>query len=158
MNRKRANILLNCLLIAGAGTLCTRCAAQSADPQTVQSSSAQSVSTSTSSQALDPENGIFVDHQSIGDEPSNTIGKQFLKHLASDQKAIWTSPTHLRWSDGAWLFPLAAVTAGFFATDRAVAPVLSTDQNKLNRYVKVSDYGVYSLIGAGGGMYLWSKI
>jgi hypothetical protein len=158
MNRKRANILLNCFLIAGASALCTRCAAQSLDSQTVQTSSAGSLSTSTSSQAVDPDNGILVDHQSAGDEPRNTIGTQFLKHLASDQKAIWTSPSHLRWSDGAWLFPLAAVTAGFLATDRAVPPALSKDPNKLNRYVKVSDYGVYSLIGAGGGMYLWSKI
>src|ERR1700747_1026301 len=119
MNRKRANILLSCFLIAGASALCTRCAAQSLDSQTVQSSSAGSLSTTTSSQVVDPDNGILVDHQSVGavgDEPRNTIGTQFLKNLASDQKAIWTSPSHLRWSDGAWLFPLAAVTAGFFAT------------------------------------------
>ena len=158
MNRKRANILFNCLLIAGASALCTRCAAQSPDSPTVQSSSAGTISTSTSSPALDPENGALVGHPSAADEPSNTVGTQFFKHLASDQKAIWTSPSHLRWSDGAWLFPLAAVTAGFFATDRAVPPALPTDQNKLNRYTSLSNYGVYSLIGAGGGLYLWSKL
>jgi hypothetical protein len=86
------------------------------------------------------------------------LGMSLLKNIALDQKAIWTSPTHLRWADGAWFFPLAAATAGFFATDRAVPPALSTDPNKLNRYVKVSDYGLYSMIGAGGGLYLWSKV
>jgi Capsule assembly protein Wzi/PAP2 superfamily len=56
------------------------------------------------------------------------------------------------------LFPLAAVTGGFFATDRAVPPALSTDPKKLNRYSNFSSYGVYSLVGAGGGLYLWSKL
>jgi Capsule assembly protein Wzi/PAP2 superfamily len=91
-------------------------------------------------------------------ENHNALGVPFLKNLVSDQKGIWTSPAHLRWSDASWLFPLAAATGGFFATDRAVPPALSTDPNKLNRYVKVSDYGVYSMIGAGGGLYLWSKL
>ncbi len=86
------------------------------------------------------------------------LGLSLLKNIALDQKTIWTSPAHLRWADGSWLFPLAAVTGGFFATDRAVPPALSTDPNKLNRYTKLSDYGAYSLIGAGGGLYLWSKL
>jgi hypothetical protein len=53
---------------------------------------------------------------------------------------------------------LAAATAGFLATDRAVPPALSTDPKKLNWYVKVSDYGLYSEIGAGGGLYIWGKL
>jgi membrane-associated phospholipid phosphatase len=112
----------------------------------------------TKPQAADQPYGEKKDsgQQTVAD--SNAIGVSFLKNLVSDQKAIWTSPSHLRWADGNWLFPLAAATAGFFATDRAVPPALSTDPNKLNRYVKVSDYGVYSLIGAGGGLYLWSKL
>jgi membrane-associated phospholipid phosphatase len=91
-------------------------------------------------------------------ENTNAIGVSLLKNLLSDQKAIWTSPGHLRWADGTWLFPLAAATAGFFATDRAVPPALSTDQNKLNRYTSFSNYGVYSLVGAGGGLYIWGKL
>jgi membrane-associated phospholipid phosphatase len=89
---------------------------------------------------------------------SNSLGVPFLKNLASDQKSIWTSPIRLRWADGVWLFPLAAVTGGFFATDRAVPPALSGDPKKLNHYSNFSNYGVYSLVGAGGGLYLWSKL
>jgi membrane-associated phospholipid phosphatase len=88
---------------------------------------------------------------------SNSVGVPFLKNLASDQKSIWTSPIRLRWADGTWLFPLAAVTGGFFATDRAVPPALSGDPKKLNHYSNFSNYGVYSLVGAGGGLFLWSK-
>jgi membrane-associated phospholipid phosphatase len=89
---------------------------------------------------------------------SNSLGVPFLKNLVSDQKSIWTSPSRLRWADGTWLFPLAAVTGGFLATDRAVPPALSTDPKKLNRYSNFSSYGVYFLVGAGGGLYVWSKL
>ncbi len=36
-------------------------------------------------------------------DTDNTLGIRFIKHLASDQKAIWTSPFHLRWGDTTWL-------------------------------------------------------
>jgi len=88
----------------------------------------------------------------------NTLGAAFVRNLLSDQKAIWTSPIHLRWADGTWLFPLTAATTGFFATDRAVSPALSTKPSTLREYRNFSNYGLYSLVGAGGGLYLWSKI
>jgi hypothetical protein len=158
MRRKRANILLNCLLIAGVNMLCTRCYAQTPEYQPGQSSSIEAPGNNAGSQTSDSENGKVIDQQSPPGEVGNPLGIEFLKHLVVDQKAIWTSPRHLHWADGTWLFPLAAATAGFFATDRAVPPALSTDPKKLNRYVKVSDYGLYSMIGAGGGLYIWSKI
>jgi membrane-associated phospholipid phosphatase len=89
---------------------------------------------------------------------TNALGMPLLKNILSDQKAIWTSPPHLRWADGSWLFPLAALTGGLFATDRAVPPALSSDPLRLSRYNSISNYGLYSLIGAGGGLYLWGKI
>jgi membrane-associated phospholipid phosphatase len=92
------------------------------------------------------------------DSSNVSLGVPLLKNLVSDQKAIWTSPFHLRWADGSWLFPLAAATGGFFATDRAVPPAISTNPKTVNRYVSFSNYGLYSFIGAGGGLYVWSKI
>jgi membrane-associated phospholipid phosphatase len=91
-------------------------------------------------------------------EPSNSLGAPFLKNLLSDQKAIWTSPARLRWADGSWLFPVLAATAGFLATDRAVPPALSTNPIKLNRYSNFSNYGLYSMIGASGGLYVWGRV
>src|SRR4029077_11922849 len=82
------------------------------------------------------------------------IGLSLLKNLALYQNAIWPSRARLRWADGSWLFPLAAATAGFFSTDRTVPAALSSDVNHLNRYTKISDYGVYSLMGAGGGLFV----
>ncbi len=97
--------------------------------------------------------GVSKDPTWQGNDDSYTLGVTFLKNLVADQKNIWISPAHLHWADGSWLFPFAAVTAGFFATDRAVPPALSTNTASLNRYVTISNYGLYSMIGAGGGLF-----
>src|ERR1700674_2159809 len=159
MNRKRAKILVNCLLIVAAQTLCTICVAQTADPQASKSASpGETTDADTRSETPDRANGEKEDSDRQPVTGNVALGVPLLKNLVSDQKAIWTSPTRLRWADGTWLFPLAAVTGGFLATDRSVPPALSSDPKKLNRYTSFSNYGVYSLVGAGGGLYLWSKL
>ena len=159
MRRERANILLNCCLLAAAQTVGTICAAQTLGSQVSGSvSTNESAGITTKQQATDGANENTKDSEQNSIAQSTTLGVPLFKNVWSDQKAIWTSPTHLRWADGTWLFPLAAATAGFFASDRAVPPALSSDPNKLNRDVKISDYGLYSLIGAGGGLYIWSKV
>lgn len=96
-------------------------------------------------------------HDWVVDHP-NALGLSLLKNILSDQQVIWTSPAHLRWTDGAWLFPLTVVTAGLFATDRSAVKSLSSDPTKLSRYVSVSNDGLYTMVGAAGGLYLLSKI
>lgn len=88
----------------------------------------------------------------------NAVGIQFIRNLASDQKAIWTSPFHLKWDDATWLLPLGEVTAGFLATDRATARAISNNPTTINHYRSFSNYGVGSLIAAGGGMYVWGRV
>lgn len=155
MNRVGATILLNCFLYTLAQTFCGTCVAQ-----TVDRSSAQPAPQTGQNSLPDqqPDTSATPAAQDISADHDNTLGVSFLKHLVSDQESIWTSPAHLHWSDGTWLFPLTAATAGFFASDRAVPPALSSDPTKLNRYVSVSNYGLYSLVAAGGGLYIWSKI
>jgi hypothetical protein len=158
MNQVRANILLHCFLVAGAQTSCAICIAQTLDSHAGEtSSSGETAEGGTNPEIHDQKiESKNLELQAPGD--SNALGVPFLKNLVSDQKAIWTSPRRLRWADGTWLFPLAAATAGFLATDQTVPPSLPTDPKKLNRYVKVSDYGLYSEIGAGGGLYIWGKL
>ena len=149
--------MLNCCLLAAAQA--SICLAQTPDSQDAQpSASGEKPGARTKSETPDQAAGPAKDGDPQKVTQENDLGVTFLKHLLADQKAIWTSPAHLRWADGSWLFPLAAATGGFFATDRAVPPALSTDQAKLNRYVKVSDYGLYSMIGVGGGLYIWGKL
>jgi membrane-associated phospholipid phosphatase len=157
MNRIGASIVLNCCLLVSVPS--SICLAQAPDAPVVQvSASTEQAGAHNPPQGADQILNEEKDPDPNGSARENALGVIFLKHLASDQKAIWTSPAHLRWADGSWLFPLAAATAGVFATDRAVPPSLSTDQTKLNRYVTVSNYGLYSMIGAGGGLYILGKL
>ena len=86
------------------------------------------------------------------------IGFSLLKNIALDQKTIWTSPFHLHWADGTWLFPFAAVTAFSMATDRSFVHALSSDPQKLSRYRSFSNDTLGALIGVGAGSYVWSYI
>jgi len=140
-----------------AQSCCAICVAQTVEPPVKRSSlpAQTAATTSDAPDATDPQ----ADVPDKAPDPSGaSLGIPLLKNLVSDQKTIWTSPFHLHWADGSWLFPLAAATGGFFASDRAVPPALSKDPNKINRYTSFSNYGVYSLIGVGGGLYVWSKI
>ena len=160
MTRKRVKVLLNFCLIVGAQAYCSTCFAQtSSAPAEVSSPARGNVDADAIPSKPAPSNkkADNQDTEPDGAANSNSLGVAFLKNLVADQKSIWTSPSRLRWSDGAWLFPLAAATGGFLASDRSVPPALTSDPQKLNRYVKVSDYGVYSMIGVGGGLYVLSK-
>jgi membrane-associated phospholipid phosphatase len=88
----------------------------------------------------------------------NGLGMPLMKNLMSDQKAIWESPFHLRWTDSDWFIPLAGLTAAFFATDHSAVKSLSSGPSKLNRYVNLSNYGLAAMIGLDGGTYLLGKI
>ncbi len=74
--------------------------------------------------------------------------------LLHDQIGLWTSPAKARLSDATWLVPLGGLTGALFATDTDFSRHLSNDPNTLLRYRHVSDYGVYSMIGGAGGLYL----
>src|SRR6266705_1930323 len=158
MTRRTAEYALACCLLLAAETVCTNAHAKPQEQQAIE----PPPMLTTDSVAKHRENSsptkLTDDFYEPAIEKSNSLGVPFLRNLVSDQKAIWTSPSRLRWADGTWLFPLAAVSGGFFATDRAVPPALSTNPRKLNRYSNFSNYGVYSLVGAGGGLYLWSKL
>jgi hypothetical protein len=89
---------------------------------------------------------------------STQLGVPILKNLLSDQKSIWESPFHLRWSDANWLIPFAGATAVFFATDHSAMRGISSNPLSLKHYDNVSNYGLAALAGLDGGMYLWGKI
>ena len=81
------------------------------------------------------------------------LGKDFLL----DQKQIWTSPARVRFSDAQWLVPLSGFTAGLMVTDRDFSAHLSHNPNTIGRYNNLSNASVGALIGAAGGMWLFSR-
>jgi membrane-associated phospholipid phosphatase len=154
----RAKIVMFSFLIMVTQSSRTVCVAQTSEHSKQSASPDETVAPDTSLDSPEPVDQGKKAANPKPDSSNVSLGVPLLKNLASDQKAIWTSPFHLHWADGTWLFPLAAATGGFFATDRAVPPAISTNPKTVNRYVSFSNYGLYSFIGAGGGLYVWSKI
>jgi membrane-associated phospholipid phosphatase len=80
------------------------------------------------------------------------IGRDFVQ----DQKQIWTSPRHLRFSDTEWLVPLAGISTGFFMTDTDVNRSLSRVPSTISHYNTLSNAGIGALVGGAAGMWLLS--
>ncbi len=64
-----------------------------------------------------------------------------------DQKAIWTSPKHIRKSDILWLLPLAATTGLLIGTDRHEMTLIHSDAANRSRSLLFSDAGLGAFAG-----------
>ena len=78
---------------------------------------------------------------------SPSLEKQFFKNILRDQKAIWTSPAHVRGDDVPWLLMLGVTTGGFIATDRATGDAMAKHFRQINASDKISYAG--SIYGVG---------
>jgi len=92
----------------------------------------------------------------LGEDPDNHLVLPFVKHLAQDQHTFWTAPAHFQKKDMEWIAPFAGVTAGFSAGDSWISKQIPL--GKIQTSKKISNYGVYSLIGAGAGSFLLGHI
>lgn len=88
----------------------------------------------------------------------NKLGGPFLRNLARDQQAIWTSPAHIRLGEATWLVPFAGITSGFVVTDRDANLHLGSAPATLNHYNSYSNYGVAALASSGAGLYLLGRV
>jgi membrane-associated phospholipid phosphatase len=91
-----------------------------------------------------------------GQDPDNHLILPFMNHLAGDQKAFWTAPMHFQKKDIEWIAPFAGITAGFIAGDSWISKQIPLGETQRSK--KISDYGAYSLIGAGAGSFLLGHI
>jgi len=92
------------------------------------------------------------------EDRENSVGLHLLKNIADDQKAVWVGPKSLRWDDADWLVPLGGAAAAMFATDSSYSRHLSNSPNRIKYSKDVSNYGLASMVGIGGGLYLWGQI
>jgi hypothetical protein len=61
----------------------------------------------------------------------------------------------MKLADLTWLVPAGGFTAALLATDKDLSQHLSDDPNTLLRYRHISDYGMYSMVGGAGALYLF---
>jgi len=81
---------------------------------------------------------------------------RFFIHLAEDQKAIWTSPFHLRPGDAKWLVPAGGIATALFVTDPQSSYAMRLNNaHALNVF---ADAGVGAALGMTGGAYFWGRI
>lgn len=117
------------------------------------SKSTPAVSSKEKSRPTEASDDQVILNPKSGEQFENTI-RTAPTNFFTDQKAIWTSPPQLRFSDATWLVPLGGLAAGLFATDSDVSRHLNTNPNTLHRYSQVSNYGIAGIAGAGAGLYL----
>jgi membrane-associated phospholipid phosphatase len=100
----------------------------------------------------------YPDYLQPGADPQNRLLVPLIKHIGEDQKQFWTFPTRLRRQDLKWIIPGAAGLAGLFAADSWISQQVPDRPDQINRSLKISDYSVYSLIGAGGAAFIFGKL
>jgi membrane-associated phospholipid phosphatase len=88
-------------------------------------------------------------------EPITFLGTP--KRILFDQKAIWTSPLHVKPVDAIWLLPLAAVTGTMIGSDQhTMNSLIHINANDQQHFKTLSNAGVGALGALPAGMYLWS--
>jgi len=93
-----------------------------------------------------------------GADPDNTLGWSFVKHLASDQKAFWTSVKDLTHGGAGTFAPFAGFTGLLIASDSWLAKQVPDKPNQLKRSNNISQFATFSLVGAAGGSFLWGHL
>ncbi len=150
-------VLCCCLLIAaesfGANGYAQQEAQQRAEVQ-------QAVAAETGADSSGSGQGMRAsDGQAEAHPFSETrLGVSLIRNIALDQKAMWTSPIHLRMEDVNWLVPVAAVAAVSLASDTGLSKALRGSPSRVSKSNRFSNYGVGALGAVTGGMYLWGKM
>ena len=99
-----------------------------------------------------------ADPPSKAPDHENAIGLDFLKHFLQDQKAIWTSPIHLRPADADWLVPFGIAKGALLATDTEYSKHLSNSPSRMKYSNDLSNYGVATMAASGAGFYFLGQL
>ena len=122
-------------------------------PEAKQSTGA---SGSSSQKASKPER--WVEPIKQPEDRENSVGLHLLMNIAEDQKAVWIGAKNVRWVDADWLVPLGGAAAAMFVTDSSYSRHLSNSPNRIKYSKDLSNYGFASMIGIGGGLYVWGHL
>jgi hypothetical protein len=152
---------LNCCLLIAAQIVFTSSYAKAQEQQ--QGKTDQVIAAGTQKANTEPDQSGHQHKSGEGqaetDRFSETkLGISLLKNIALDQKAIWTSPAHLRLADADWIIPFAGIAAVSLASDTHVSKGLTGSPSFVSKSNSFSNYGIAALGGITGGMYLLGKI
>ena len=144
-----ASLCITVSLLLATGRFCL---AQSAPATT----SAATSSSSALPDAPDPHNNP-APTSAIPSKPEPITLLGTPKRILLDQKAIWTSPLHVKPLDAMWLLPLAATTGTMIGSDQhTMTALIHINPNDQDHFKTLSDVGVGTLGLIPGTMYLWS--
>src|ERR1700757_1960591 len=138
------------------GTAATKCTAKPQDQLSAGPDQGLDARGSSHRDTANPDDS--VDPVTRKDVEENRLGLRLLKNIAEDQKAVFIAPKHLRLADADWLVPLGGATAAMLATDTDFSRHLTYSPSRLKYSKDMSNYGIASLVGIGGGFYLWGQI
>ena len=86
------------------------------------------------------------------------LERHFAVNIIEDQKAIWTSPLHLKKRDLFWLLPSAAILGESLHRDAYLYRALTPAVNTGTRSKTFSDAGVAAFAAGTAGMYLFGRL
>jgi membrane-associated phospholipid phosphatase len=93
----------------------------------------------------------------LGPKPKQITFLGTPKRILLDQKAIWTSPLHIKPLDATWLLPLAAATGTMIGSDHhTMTALIHINANDQKHFNTLSNAAVGALGALPAGMYLWS--
>ncbi len=131
------------------------CSAQSPPPAPATTTAATQAAASLPDAPEPQNNPIAGPVLAPKPEPITLAGTP--KRILFDQKAIWTSPLHLKPLDAMWLLPLAAVTGTMIGSDQhTMTALVHINANDQQHFKTISNVGVGTLGLIPGTMYLWS--
>ena len=123
------------------------------------SSSAHSSSSSSIAQAQSPgESKKQTETKRQEDRAKGMSFKKMFLNIPGDQKAIWTSPLHIRATDSAWLLPLGGVTAGLIASDENSMTRARSNADAISLGKNVSDITLAGMASVPALMYVWGGL
>jgi hypothetical protein len=141
--------VLACCLLGGVSTNCNG----APQDQTGSSSTKSLDATETSAQ----QKGSVQGSADSETDYDTSLGLHVFRDLAGDQKAIWTSPFHVRLVDAEWLVPLGITAGLMLSTDSDVSKRLSNSPSRIKDSNDLANYGIASMAAFSGGLYLWGR-
>ena len=92
------------------------------------------------------------------EQPGPMSLKRVFLNLPGDQKAIWSSPFHLRASDAPWALSFAGASGLLFAHDRRIMLREHSGPDAIRLSDNIANGGTIGLAGVPAAMYLWGSV